>query len=136
MAKRHHSSKREMSRSQRSYSSVSEHRDKFNDEIRHDKDTYKMGPYKYDRQEQYRSGMAKGEYYAGAEPRRRQEMEDAGMIHEDPRAVANLPQNVMMNYYPKDTGSYLPEDLDDTLRGVDRQMSYDNKKKMDHFYPK
>lgn len=137
MAKRHHSSKRSSMHRMydKSYSSVSEHRDKFNDEMHHDKDTYKMGPYKYDRQDQYRSGMARGEHYAGAEPRRRQEMQDAGMIHEDHGAVANLPQNVVMNYYPKDTG-YLPENLDDTLRGVDRQMNYDNSKKLDHFYPK
>ena len=115
MAKRHHNSK--------SYSTVREHRDKFNDETHHSSESYRMG-------------SARGEYYAGAEPRRRQEMEDAGMIREDHSAVANLPQGVMMKPYPKDTGNYLPENLDDTLRGVDRQMSYDNKKKMDHFYPK
>lgn len=137
MAKRHHSSKRERMHEMydKSYRSVSDHPDKFNDEMRHDKDTYKMGPYKYDRQEQYRSRAIRGEYYAGAEPRRRQEMADAGMIHEDPREVANLPQNVVMNYYPKDSG-YLPENLDDTLHGVDRQIGYDNMKKLNHFYPK
>ena len=83
----------------------------------------------------HRMGSAHGEHYAGAEPRRRQEMEDAGMIHEDHSAVANLPQNVMMKPYPKE-GGYLPENLDDTLRGVDRQMNYDNSKKMAHLYPK
>jgi hypothetical protein len=108
MAKRHHNSKREMH-----HSDSGERRN----------------------QGQYRSGMAMGEHYAGAEPRRRQEMEDAGMIHEDHSAVANLPQGVMMKYYPKESG-YMPENLDDTLRGVDRQMDYDNKKKMEHFHPK
>jgi hypothetical protein len=93
-----------------------------------------MGPYHYDRQSQYRA-MGGAEHYAGMEPRRHQEMRDAGMIHEDPRAIANLPQNVVYRDYPKGTG-YLPEDLDDTLRGIDRQMAYDNDHKMEHFYPK
>ena len=152
MARRHHSSNRRerMHREyDSSYRSVSNRPDKFNDEFHHDKDTTKMGPYPYDRQDtqyphgydrhaeraMHRMGSARGEYYAGAEPRRRQEMADAGMIHEDPRSVANLPQNVVMNYYPKDNG-YTPEDLDDTLMGVERQMNYDNGKKLAHFYPK
>jgi hypothetical protein len=124
MAKRHHSSRS---------SSVESRKDQHPAG-----NSYKMGPYKYDRQEEsseYRRKGMSGEHYAGAEPRRRQEMEDAGMIHEDHNAVANLPQNVMMKYYPKE-GGYTPEDLDDTIRGVDRQMGFDNKKKMDHFYPK
>lgn len=128
------------------YGSVSHHspdkvhkmRDKFNDEMRHDSESYQMGPYPYDRQEQsaYRRGKSMGEgHYAGAEPRRRQEMADAGMIHEDHRAVANLPQEVRYNPYPMNYG-YTPEDIDDTMRGVDRQIDYDDDQKMSHFYPK
>ncbi len=99
-----------------------------------------MGPYHYDRQEEQAThrrmkSMGSAEHYAGMEPRRRQELEDAGMIHEDHRQVANLPQEVVMRPYPM-PGGYTPEDLDDTLRGIDRQTGYDNKKKMDHFYPK
>ncbi len=75
------------------------------------------------------------EYYAGASSRRHQEMEDGGMIHEDHSAIANLPQNVMMKAYPK-AGGYLPEDLDDTIRGVDRQKDMDNNKRKEHFAPK
>lgn len=75
------------------------------------------------------------EHYAGMEPRRRQELEDAGMIHEDHSAMANMPQSVKMTPYPKSYG-YLPEDLDDTMRGIDRQLGYDNGKKMSHFMPK
>ncbi|HEY4831542.1 MAG TPA: hypothetical protein VIH61_03180, partial [Waddliaceae bacterium] len=71
----------------------------------------------------------------GMEPRRRQELEDMGMIHEDHREIANLPQNVMMKPYKYESG-YLPEDLDDTIRGIERQKDYDNGKKMEHFYPK
>lgn len=135
MAKRYHKG---MGRS------ASERPDKFNDEHHHDKSPMKMGPYHYDRQETRSAerashrrmrSMGAAEHYAGMEPRRRQELEDAGMIHEDHNALANMPQEVKMTYYPRE-GGYLPEDLDDTLGGVDRQMAYDNGKKMEHFYPK
>ncbi len=75
------------------------------------------------------------EHYAGMEPRRRQELEDAGMLHEDHRAVANLPQEVIMRPYPK-VGGYLPEVLDDTIRGIDNQMNYDDSQRRRHFNPK
>jgi len=75
------------------------------------------------------------EHYAGMEPRRRQEMEDAGMIHEDHSAIANMPQEVMMKKYP-DSESYMPENLDDTISGVDRQIGYDDRKRKEHFMPK
>ena len=85
----------------------------------------------------YHSGkmMEKHEYYAGAESRRKQEHEDGGMISEDHSAIANLPQNVMMKPYPR-PGGYMPEDLDDTIRGIDEQMGEDNRKRMQHFHPK
>ena len=67
-------------------------------------------------------------HYAGAEGRRKQEMQDGGMISEDHSAIANMPQNVMMKPYPKE-GNYMPEDLDDTIRGVDRQESADDRKR-------
>ena len=69
------------------------------------------------------------------EPRRRQELEDAGMIHEDHSQIANLPQYVKIAPYPK-TGPYLPEVLEDTIKGVDGQMDYDDNKRKAHFYPK
>lgn len=142
MAKRFHKSEKMHREYDKSYKVASQHPDKFNDEMHHDKSPMRMGPYRYDRQG---SHMSSGEYrrgnsmsdghYAGAEPRRRQEMMDAGMIHEDPRAVANLPQHVVMSYYPKDA-NFLPENLDDTLRGIDHQLDYDNGKKLGHLYPK
>lgn len=73
--------------------------------------------------------------YAGENARRTQEMQDAGMIHEDLSAIANLPQNVMIKSYPK-TGPYNPEVLDDTIGGIDRQMDYDDSKRAMNFYPK
>ncbi len=75
------------------------------------------------------------EHYAGPEARRTQEMQDAGMIRENPAAIANLPQEVMIKPYPR-TGPYLPEGLDDTIAGVDRQMDYDDDKRAMNFYPK
>ncbi len=83
----------------------------------------------------HHSSMHHAEHYAGMEPRRRQEMEDAGMIHENHSAIANLPQEVMIKPYPVPR-NYLPEVLDDTLHGVDKQMDYDDNKRREHFMPK
>ena len=118
MAKRYHDSKG---------SKENHQRDHFNDEMRSDKDRMERG--------MYRGPLTEAEMYAGMEPRRRQELEDAGMIHEDHRAIANLPQEVMIKPYPK-TGPYLPEVLEDTIRGVDGQMDYDDSQRREHFYPK
>lgn len=75
------------------------------------------------------------ERYDGYNARRTQEMQDAGMIHEDMRAIANLPQEVMIKPYPA-VGPYMPEGLDDSIRGVDGQMHYDDNKRREHFFPK
>lgn len=72
--------------------------------------------------------------YDGFQQRRRQEMEDAGMISEDRSAIANLPQSVMIKAYPK-TGPYNPEIEDDTIRGVDEQMDADDKGRAKVFAP-
>lgn len=73
------------------------------------------------------------EHYAGYDPRRRQEMRDAGMIHEDHHALANLPQQPIMKYYS--TEGYMPEGLDDTIRGIDNQMMADNPVRKGIFKP-
>jgi hypothetical protein len=72
--------------------------------------------------------------YEGMMGRRKQEMEDGGMIREDKSAIANLPQEVMMKPYPK-TGPYMPEMIDDTIRGVDKQMDEDDSQRARHFKP-
>ena len=102
-------------------------RDEFNDEMHHEKDKLPRG--------MYRGPLREAELYAGMEPRRRQELEDSSMIHEDHRAIANLPQEVMIKPYPK-TGAYLPEVLNDDVSGVDAQMDYDDAQRSRHFYPK
>lgn len=78
-------------------------------------------------------GYSEG-YYEGPEMRRHQEMMDGGMIREDHAAIANLPQGVMIKPYPK-TGPYMPEGLDDTIRGVDNQMDADDSQRAKHFFP-
>lgn len=80
-----------------------------------------------------RERMGQG-YYEGPSERRRQEMEDGGMIREDHSAIANMPQEVMMKGWP-DGGSYEPEVLDDTIRGISEQKAADSRKMMDHFKP-
>lgn len=121
MAKRYHNSKR----------SIEHDMERHNDERRHDAGRERFGSYPYDRQ----NTRPMDEYYAGSDSRRRQELEDAGMIHEDHRAIANLPQEVRIMAYPK-TGPYMPEGLDDTLRGIDQQVNYDDSQRKKHFFPK
>lgn len=75
------------------------------------------------------------EYYAGHDGRRMQEMHDAGMISEDHSAIANLPQEVKMEEYPK-AYDYLPEMIDDSIRGIDEQMKADNEGRKKNFKPK
>lgn len=73
--------------------------------------------------------------YAGMEHRDMQEREDGMMLREDHNAIANMPQHVMIKPYPK-CGYGLPEDLDDTMRGVDAQIDLDTQKRMQSFRPK
>lgn len=51
------------------------------------------------------------------------------MIREDHRAIANLPQEVMIKAYPVMPG-YTPEGLNDTIDGVDHAMEGDHKSAM------
>lgn len=101
-------------------------KDKFNDEKKHDKGMPSVAS-RY-------SGDTYGTY-SGMSDRLNQEALDGSMIREDHSAVANLPQNVIMRPYRR--GGYgIPEGLNDTIEGVDRQMGYDDKKRSEHMYPK
>lgn len=106
--------------------------DRFNDEYRHHKDAA-HGAMGFSNKIARAANM--NEFYAGMEPRRRQELEDSGMIREDHRAIANMPQEVMIKPYPR-AGAYLPEGLNDDIRGIDMQMDYDDSQRARHFYPK
>jgi hypothetical protein len=50
----------------------------------------------------------------------RRENEFSGMLKEDPREVANLPQEVIMKSYPK--CEYMEYEYDDTIRRVDETI--------------
>ncbi len=67
--------------------------------------------------------------------RRHKEMYANGMISEDHSAIANLPQEVRMTEYAQ-TGPWMPEPLDDTIRGVDKQMDGDNMKRRSELRPR
>ncbi len=119
MAKRYYESRREGA-------SVNQRRDKFNDEHRSNKDSSQRG---------FLRDMDRAEEYMGMPTAMRGGLERDPMIREDHRAIANMPQEVMIKAYPM-TGPYLPEDLDDTQRGVNAQMDYDDSQRRSHFYPK
>lgn len=80
----------------------------------------------------HHGGMHAAEYMGGVDPRRRQEMMDGMMIHEDHSAVANLPQQVIQRTYPK-AGHMAAPYLDDTMRGVDDQINESGRKMLQHF---
>jgi hypothetical protein len=70
----------------------------------------------------------------GMDPRRYQEMRDAGMIQEDHSATANLPQEVKYHDWPENH-SYENYGLDDTIRGVDKQEREDVNDMKRHLQP-
>lgn len=120
-----------MARYYKSNSKQPDHKSqKYNDKDRNDRDNDGMG---FNPELAMRANA--NEFYAGMPARMRQEIEDKNMIHEDPRAIANLPQYVKIEAYPH-MRSYLPEGIDDSIRGVDMQMDYDDSQRDDHFYPK
>lgn len=65
------------------------------------------------------------------DPRRHQEMRDAGMIREDHSATANLPQDVKYHAWPAND-DYPRYGLDDTIRGIDKQENEDYRKMESH----
>jgi len=113
-------------KSQRS-SAPNHHRDRHDDERKFERDVYPK--------DMYRHPLTRAELYAGMDPRMRTELEDSAMIHEDHRAIANLPQEVMIKPYPL-VGTYIKEILNDDVSGVDAQMGYDDAQRERNFYPK
>ena len=75
----------------------------------------------------YEEKKERGSVHTGASSER--PAEKKGMIHEDHRAIANLPQEVMIKPYPMSPG-YLPDMLDDTIEGVDRRMEDNHRANM------
>lgn len=69
------------------------------------------------------------------DPRRHEEMREAGMIREDHSKIANMPQEVMFKPWPS-SETYVPEQLDDTIYGINAQMKLDDAKRSEYFAPK
>lgn len=134
-AKRHHSShKRHITKHDREVDRENLMHGKHHDPHHHkDPRPHHRGHHE-DRDGQYSHHAVSDGQYAGFEDRRRQEMRDAGMIHEDHSAIANLPQHVMIKPYGMER-DYLPEVLDDTIRGIEEQMGADNGQRKKHFRP-
>lgn len=57
----------------------------------------------------------RNKFYAGVDPRRRQEMADGGMVREDRQAMANLSPKAIHHEYPYDAYYGSPY-LDDTVK--------------------
>lgn len=72
--------------------------------------------------------------YAGKEDRRRQEERDGSMMPSGSGSFANMPTELVMREYPKAYDG-MPENLDDSIRGIDSQIKSDNSKKMAHIQP-
>jgi hypothetical protein len=53
-------------------------------------------------------------FYGGVDPRRRQEISDGGMIEEDQRAMANMPQEPLHHEYPS-AGFYTTPYIDSVV---------------------
>lgn len=81
--------------------------------------------------------MAKRHYkdmYAGMDSRRAMERQDGAMLNEDRNAIANLPQDVKYHAWPE-PGQYANYHLDDTVRGIDKQMDEDGSGMRKHLQP-
>ena len=73
--------------------------------------------------------------YEGADSRRAQEREDSAMMGKMVGSHSNMPQDLIIKNYPK-PGSFMPENLDDTIGGIDSQMGEDNSKRNSKMKPK
>jgi hypothetical protein len=63
-----------------------------------------------------------------------QESRDSGMMPSGSGSFANMPQETVMRAYPTiDNG--MPENLNDSISGIDNQIKSDNSKKHAHIQP-
>lgn len=73
--------------------------------------------------------------YEGMKDSRRMQEQDGAMLNEDHSAVANMPQMVKYHGWP-DSSIYTPENLDDTIRGINRQKNLDGSLMKKNLVPK
>lgn len=81
----------------------------------------------------HHSGM-KG-FYEGSSDTRRMEGQDGSMLNDSKGSIANMPQDVKYHLWPS-SRDYLNSNLDDTIRGIDSQISADHSKTVKHLNPK
>lgn len=62
------------------------------------------------------------------------EHRDAGMIGNDHSRMANLPTEVMMKPYPP-CPAYMDWNIEDNIKGIDKQIGEDNAKRKSGFQP-
>jgi hypothetical protein len=74
-------------------------------------------------------------HYEDHAHRRAMEAADGAMVPSGAGKFANMPSEVVHIAYP-DAHSFLPEHLDDSIRGIDHQIDADNSKKMAKLQPK
>ena len=98
------------------YESRSQERAKRRDEVRAEYSAMYQLEQRRDQRDFDRTRDMSNEFYAGVDPRRRQEVADGGMIREQRDAIANLPRMAQHHEYPQ-AGYYSSQYLDDTVRG-------------------
>jgi hypothetical protein len=81
--------------------------------------------------------MAKRYYgsYEGMSDSKRMQSQDGSMLNDDRSAVANMPQDVKYHGWPS-SDIYTPENLDDTIRGINAQKNLDGNKMKARLVPK
>lgn len=113
------------------YDARSQERQKRRDEVRSEYSAMYQLEQRRDQRAFDRTQDMSNEFYAGVDPRRRQEVADGGMIREDLNAMANLPRQAQHHEYPQ-AGYYSSPYLDDTVRGAPATPD-DNGLVMDRF---
>ena len=103
---------------QAQYEDRSQERAKRRDEVRAEYSAMYQLEQRRDQRDFDRTRDMSNEFYAGVDPRRRQEVADGGMIREQRDAIANLPRIAQHHEYPQ-AGYYSSQYLDDTVRGQD-----------------
>jgi len=98
------------------YDARSQERQKRRDEVRAEYSAMYQLEQRRDQRAFDRTRDMSNEFYAGVDPRRRQEVADGGMIREDHNAMANLPRMAQHHEYPQ-AGYYVTPYIDDIVRG-------------------
>jgi hypothetical protein len=106
------------------YDARSQERAKRRDEVRAEYSAMYQLEQRRDQRDFNRTQDMSNEFYAGVDPRRRQEVADGGMIREQHSAMANLPLKAQHHEYPQ-AGYYATPYIDDTVRGANESPDDD-----------